>query len=133
MTPMPNVSVRLVRLALAALLSACFDESGRPIGDTMSVRVTSPNGRSVRFALDVRGGEARLSAPQMRAAAIDARLVSTTPARVVLEPGVTSASFRALSGERLLVHAVGRRAQLSADGRRVRIGRTARGISIRDY
>lgn len=131
---MPHRLVRLFRSLLALALAGCLAPSPHPFGETVTVRVTAADTtRSLRFALDVRGGEAELRAPQMRGWATDARLLASTPAEVTFEAGTTAASFRALGGGRLDVTAVSRRGRLWADGDRVRLVSTGAGLSIRDY
>jgi hypothetical protein len=114
-------------------LAACVAPAPRPVGEPITVRVAAADpARPVRFALDV-VGEAELRAPGMRGRATDARLTASTPAEVVLAPGTTAASFRALGGGRLEVTAVAPGARLRADGARVRIASTEAGLSIRDH
>jgi hypothetical protein len=119
---------------LGALVSGCFAPAAQPIDQPIAVRVVSADStRSIRFALDVTGGEAELRAPQMHGRATDARLIADTPAEVVLHPGTTAASFRALGDGRLEVSASAPKARLRADGVQVRISSTGAGLSIRDY
>jgi len=130
----PQRLTRLATLLLGAALPGCFAPTPKAISEPIAVRVTAADSaRPIRFALDVTGGQAELRAPQMRGWATDARLTASTPAEVVLGPGTTAASFRALDGGRLDVIAVAPRARLSADGARVRIASTEAGLSIRDY
>ena len=131
---MPWRLMRPVRSLVALALAGCFAPAPRSISEPITVRVraTDPAG-TVRFALDVTGGEAELRAPQMRGWATDARLTAATPAEVVLRAGTIAASFRALGGGRLDVTAVAPGARLWADGARVRIASTEAGLSIRDY
>jgi hypothetical protein len=83
--------------------------------------------------MDVTGGEAEFSTPELRGRAGEPSLTASTPAEVVLAPGTTAASFRSLDGAKLEVVAVASRARLTADGRRVRIASTNVGLSIRDF
>ena len=135
----PEVAVlqRFMRPAcslVAIAVSGCFAPAPQAIREPMTVRVTTTDSaRTVRFALDVRGGEAELRAPQMRGWATDARLRASTPAEVILRPGTTAVSFRALGGGRLNVAAITSHARLWAQGARVRIASTEAGLSIRDY
>lgn len=121
--------------SLAAIaVSGCFGPKPQAIREPITVSVTTTDpARSVQFALDVRGGEAELRAPLMRGWATDARLRASTPAEVILRPGTTAVSFRALGGGRLNVTAVAPQARLWAQGTRVRIASTEAGLSIRDY
>lgn len=129
---MPRKAASLATCLLGAL-AGCFAPAPEPIDEPIIVRVAArDSARSIRFALDVTG-EAELRAPQMRGRATDAQLIADTPADVVLHPGTTVASFRALGGGRLDVSAVAPRARLRADGARVRIASTAAGLSIRDF
>jgi hypothetical protein len=115
-------------------VAGCVASAPRPIDEPITVRVAAVDAsRAIRFALDVAGGEAELRAPQMHGRATDARLIAVTPAEIVLHPGTTIASFRALGGGQLQVSAVAPRARLWADGAHVRIVSTAAGLSIRDY
>jgi hypothetical protein len=127
-------SASLAACLLGALVAGCFAPALQPIDEPITVRVAAADSaRSIRFALDVTGGEAELRAPQMHGRATDARLIAVTPANVVLHPGTSAATFRALGGGRLEVSAIAPRAHLWADGARVRIASTTGGLSIRDY
>ncbi len=131
---MPQRFADIVGVLLGTLLIGCFTPVPRPIGEQVTVRVTSTDAATpVRFTLNVTGGEARLVAPQMRGGATDARLIAFTPAAVVLGPGITTADFRALDDGKLDVTAVARDTRLWADGARVEIASTATGLSIRDH
>lgn len=114
--------------------AACVAPDPRPLDEPITIRVAAADStHSVRFALDVTGGEADLRAPRMHGLATDARLIATTPADVILRPGTTAASFRALGGGQLQVSAVAPQTRLRADGPRVRIRSTVAGLWIRDY
>ena len=127
-------SVSLAACLLGALGAGCFSPAQQPIDEPITVRVAAADSaRSIRFALDVTGGEAELRAPQMHGRATDARLIAVTPANVVLHPGTTVASFRVLGGGRLEVSAIAPQARLWASGAHVRIASTTAGLSIRDY
>ena len=131
---MHQKSARWAACLLGALVVGCFAPAPQPIDELISVHVAAANStRSIRFALDVTGGEAELRAPRMYGRATDARLIAVTPADVVLHPGTTVASFRALGGGRLEVSAIAPQARLSADGAHVRIASSTAGLSIRDY
>ena len=131
---MHQKSATLAACLLGALVAGCIASAPQPIDEPITVRVAATDSsRSIRFALDVTGGEAELRAPQMHGRATDARLIAMTPADVVLRPGTTAASFQALGGGQLEVRAIAREARLWADGSHVRIVSTAAGLSIRDY
>ena len=131
---MPQRFMCFVAWLLGASSAGCFAPAPLPIDAPIAIRVTAADSTlSVRFALDVEGGEAELRAPQMRGRATSARLIAVTPADVILRPGTIAASFQALSGGPLVVVAVAAGARLSADGARVRIASTAAGLSIRNY
>ena len=131
---MHEKSASLAAALLGALVAGCFASAPQPIDEPITVRVAAADPtRSIRFALDVTGGEAELRAPLMHGRATDARLIAVTPAHIVLHPGTTVASFRALGGGQLEVSAIASQVRLWADGSRVRIASTAAGLSIRDY
>jgi hypothetical protein len=122
-------------LAAGGLLG-CLDASrSRPLTAPVAVRVTSADSlRSVRFAVHVVGGPAELQAPGMRAGATDARLTASTPAAIVLRPGVEAAEFRVLAGAGALeVAATAPGMRLWGDGARVRLASTQRGVEVRTY
>jgi hypothetical protein len=125
---------RSVASLVAIAVSGCFAPAPQAIREPITVRVTTTDpARTVQFALDVRGGEAELRAREMHGWATDARLNASTPAEVILRPGTTAVSFRALGGGRLNVTATAPHARLWAQGARVRIASTRAGLSIRDY
>ncbi len=131
---MPQRFARIIGVLVGTLLIGCFTPTPRPIGETMIVSVKSADPTTpVRFTLNVTGGEARLVAPGMHGGATDARLEASTPANVVLGPGIKTADFRALGDGKLDVTAVAQQTRLWADGARVEIASTATGLSIRDH
>ena len=131
---MPRRSMRLVMPFVGTALAGCSSPQPKPLAEPVTVRVTAvDSAQPVRFTLEVTGGEAEFRAPELQGRAAEPRLTASTPAEIVLRPGTTAASFRAVSGGRLAVVAVTPRAQLVADGARVRLASSETGLSIRDY
>lgn len=131
---MPRRSTRVAALVVSAALAGCSAPPAKPLVEPLAISVTSADStRAVRFTVDVTGGQAVFRTPGFRGRAAEPRLTASTPAELVLGPGTTGASFRALDGARLEVAAVAPRARLVADGARVRIASTDAGLSIRDY
>lgn len=132
---MPHTFVRgIVALMSIASLAACASPQAKPLREPLAIRVTAADStQSVRFTMDVTGGQAEFSTPEMRGRAGEPSLTASTPAEVVLAPGTTAASFRGVDGATLEVVAVTSRARLTADGPRVKIQSTRSGLSIRDF
>ena len=71
----------------------------KPLVEALTVRVASAHStQSVRFTMDVTGGQAAFRTPELRGQAGEPRLTASTPAELVLGPGTTSASFHGLDG-----------------------------------
>ena len=131
---MSHTLVRTGALVVIAWLSGCSSPQPKPLLQPLSVRVTAANSaRSVRFTMDVTGGEAEFSTPELRGRAGGPSLTASTPAELVLAPGTTTASFRGLDGAKLEIVAMTSRARLTANGARVHLASTRSGLSIRDF
>ena len=121
-------------IVLVAIGASCHHSTVQPLSEAVVVRVTSTDStQAVRFSLDVEGGPADLKSSDMHGVAADARLITTTPAAIVLRPGTKAASFRVLGSGRLEVSAKASRARLGASGPVVRFASTERGLEIRAY
>ena len=131
---MPNRLIHVTTVISMAVSAGCSRPHPKPLVEPLTIRVTAADStRPARFTMDVTGGQAEFSTPELRGKAGEPSLTASTPAELVLSPGTTSASFRGLDGAKLEVVAATSRARLIADGSRVRVASTDVGLSIRDF
>lgn len=130
---LPGLKV-LALVDSAAALCNCAPKDPAPTALVIGRVVSSDSTRPVRFSAWARGGDLEIRSVDCRLRGRNARLVTSTPAELIMHEGVTSVTFASIDDSpELRFEATAPEAKLLATGRHVRFERTAGRTGVRAY